>query len=355
LAATDTTGAKIQYAFAITAVGTAATLGGQGSGAASGNYIGSAGVPSYSGSGQTQSGVVSGTYNLTIAGANGSATISVTAGASGGDKFSDVVDKINAVSNQTGVSAAVGSSGITLTDSVVGASQSVTATGQDQLLRGLGLLAADTANYTTSDALTAAEQKISTASAVGTDGTATLTAGSGTPVALTANGNRFSDAASGFSFDLNAVQGLTTSVAVDFNVSNSGTATLQVGANAGQNLNVSIGSMKAQDLGIASGNGAIDITSQSAASNAIKLIDSAIQTVSTQAATLGAVQNRLQSAMNNLAIQSENMQAAYSSITNVNMAQESTNLATAQILQQSGIAMLAQANQAPQLVLKLLG
>ncbi len=154
-----------------------------------------------------------------------------------------------------------------------------------------------------------------------------------------------------------------------------GGVTLQVGANADQNLNVSISAMDSFSLGVsASGTGnaaavyaggvqtsaakttgALDITTQANANTAITTIDKAIDTVNTQSASLGAVQNRLSSAMSNLAIGSENMTAAYSNITNVNMAQESTSLATAQILQQAATSMLAQANQAPQGVLKLLG
>jgi flagellin len=132
--------------------------------------------------------------------------------------------------------------------------------------------------------------------------------------------------------------------------------TFQIGANAGQSMTVTIADMTASGLSVGSTSTGIDISSsQSAANTAITTLDTAINTVTTQAAKLGAVQNRLQAASSNLAIGSENMQAAYSAITNVNMAQESTALATAQILQQSGMAMLAQANQAPQSVLKLLG
>ena len=155
-----------------------------------------------------------------------------------------------------------------------------------------------------------------------------------------------------------------------------GGVTLQVGANADQNLNVAISAMDSFSLGVsatgagnaaavyaangsqtsaAKATGALDITTQANANSAITTIDAAINTVSTQVASLGAVQNRLSSAMSNLAIGSENMTAAYSAITNVNMAQESTHLATAQILQQAATSMLAQANQAPQGVLKLLG
>ncbi len=126
---------------------------------------------------------------------------------------------------------------------------------------------------------------------------------------------------------------------------------MQIGANANQNLTVSVGNMQSSALGISS----IDITTQAGSQRRDHVtIDAAIQTVSTQASNLGAVQNRLTAAMGNLAIGQENMTSAYSAITNVNMAQESTNLATASILQQSSTAMLAQANQAPQLVLKLL-
>ncbi len=155
-----------------------------------------------------------------------------------------------------------------------------------------------------------------------------------------------------------------------------GGVTLQVGANADQNLNVAISAMDSFSLGVSAtgtGNaaavyaangsqtsaakttGALDITTQANANAAITTIDAAINTVNTQSASLGSVQNRLSAAMSNLAIGSENMTAAYGNITNVNMAQESTSLATAQILQQSATAMLAQANQAPQGVLKLLG
>ena len=200
----------------------------------------------------------------------------------------------------------------------------------------------------------------------GSPATATLTGNFGqvdvsgnalnSTITLTNANNVFSDSASGFSVDFsqvpNALQTGNATVSVA-----SGAAQLQVGANAGQNISVNIGAMDAKSLGVQGNNAlqALDITSQSSASAAISTIDAAIQKVSSQAASLGAVQNRLSSAMSNLAIGSENMTAAYSNITNVNMAQESTSLATAQILQQAATSMLAQANQAPQGVLKLLG
>ena len=364
LAATDNTGATDTYTLTLgAAVGTVGTVGG----AATGNIAGAltAGttinngtnyIKSYTGTAPTGStnptGVPAGAYSLTISGASGDATIQVKST----DTFQNVLDAINGASSNTGVSASFSATaGITLTNSVAGSSQVVSATGQAGLLRGLGLMATDATNYANSTAFTAAQQQVVTASAAGTDGSATLTDSAGllggAGHALTANGNSFTDASTGFSYNLNQVSNLNATGTATFTINNSGNATLQVGANANQSLTVAVGDMRSNALGIST----LDITTQAGATSAITTLDSAIQMVSKQAATLGAVQNRLSAAINNLSIGSENMQAAFSAITNVNMAQESTNLATAQILQQSSTAMLAQANQAPQGVLKLLG
>jgi flagellin len=88
---------------------------------------------------------------------------------------------------------------------------------------------------------------------------------------------------------------------------------------------------------------------------AVSSIDGFINAVSAQAATFGAVQNRLNFTLQNLSTYQENLTAANSSITDVDMASEMTNFTKNQILQQAGTSMLAQANQAPQAVLKLLG
>jgi flagellin len=364
LAASDLQGSPITYTFSLTTAGTAGTVGNAGTlmtGTDGTTSIGDGtnGIASYTNStaftGATQTGVIAGTYNLTIGGGTGSSTISV----SSNDTFNDVVDKINAVSDQTGVSAQFTTgttSGIQLTNNQAGSTETVSATGQAQLLRGLGLMAADSTAYLNSTSETAAETQVVTASAVGTDGVATLqsSAGGGGPiVTLKADGNDFSDSGSGFSYNLNGVQGLTDGTSAVFGVNTSGSINLQVGANANQNLTVSIGNMTASALGVASGTGAIDMTTAASANSAITTIDNAIQMVSTQAANLGAVQNRLTDAISNLQVGSENMTSAYSQITDVNMAQESTTLATAQILEQSSTAMLAQANQAPQGILKL--
>jgi flagellin len=86
----------------------------------------------------------------------------------------------------------------------------------------------------------------------------------------------------------------------------------------------------------------------------IAQIDSAIDAVSAQRAQFGAVQNRLEHTLSNLAVYNENLMASESRIRDVDMAAEMVNFTKLQILQQSGTAMLAQANQTPQSVLQLL-
>jgi flagellin len=96
--------------------------------------------------------------------------------------------------------------------------------------------------------------------------------------------------------------------------------------------------------------GSIDIT----ASGGLTTIDTAIKNVSTSRSQLGAVQNRLEHRLNNLATYQENLVASESRIRDVDMASEMVNFTKLQILQQAGTSMLAQANQAPQSVLSLL-
>ncbi|MGN6782666.1 MAG: flagellin N-terminal helical domain-containing protein [Marmoricola sp.] len=113
---------------------------------------------------------------------------------------------------------------------------------------------------------------------------------------------------------------------------------------------VNAGSFGAFGLGVSS----VDMTTQSGAESAIGAIDTAIQSVSTSRASLGALQNRFQHTINNLSVTQQNLQASNSAITDTDMAQEMTNFTRAQVLSQAGTAMLAQANQASQSVLKLL-
>ncbi|MGI6619037.1 MAG: flagellin [Bacillota bacterium] len=130
---------------------------------------------------------------------------------------------------------------------------------------------------------------------------------------------------------------------------------LQIGANAGQVMEISIANMDSESLGVQGVNivpptdGTVDIDAQ------INAIDGAIKLVSQERSKLGAYQNRLEHTINNLNTAAENLEAAGSRIRDVDMALEMANFTRHQILQAAGTAMLAQANLTPQSILKLLG
>jgi len=125
--------------------------------------------------------------------------------------------------------------------------------------------------------------------------------------------------------------------------------TFQIGANTGEQVAISFTGVSSTGLGT---NG-LDLVNSAAA--AITTIDSAIASVSTTRATLGAYQNRFEHTINNLNVTVENLSASESRIRDTDMAAEMVNFTRSQILSQAGTAMLAQANAQPQSVLKLLG
>ena len=98
----------------------------------------------------------------------------------------------------------------------------------------------------------------------------------------------------------------------------------------------------------------LDVTSVEKSNDAIKTVDSALAFISGERAKLGALQSRFESTINNLNISAENLNASRSRIVDADFAAETANLSRAQILQQAGTAMIAQANQLPQGVLALL-
>lgn len=172
-----------------------------------------------------------------------------------------------------------------------------------------------------------------------------------------------------------------------FSGSNNG-AVFQVGANAGQTITVNVGAANQSALGLAgvastnttvttyatgslgggtmsiatgtstvanSGVAALNINTFTAAQSAITTIDAAINTIDTIRGDLGAVQNRFESTIANLNNVAENLTAARSRILDADIAQETSAMTKNNILQQAGVSILAQANQAPQLALSLLG
>jgi flagellin len=129
------------------------------------------------------------------------------------------------------------------------------------------------------------------------------------------------------------------------------TGTFQVGANNGDSLSIAVSTAMDSTLLGTSGAGTLD---SSTAAGLIDSIDAAIEDVSSTRATLGAYQNRLDHKINNLNVTVENLTASNSRIRDTDMASEMVNFTKQQILAQAGTAMLAQANTAPQTVLRLL-
>jgi len=154
----------------------------------------------------------------------------------------------------------------------------------------------------------------------------------------------------------------------------------QVGANSGQGISVEIGSMSTGTLfGREGANHSVDrriidvmdvfgynvqdgsgsnfgnIIGGNRVNSLLEALDSALSVTTRQRSELGAVQNRLEFSIENLDVASENLSAANSRVRDADMAREMMTLTQANVLQQAAISMLAQANQAPQSVLQLLG
>jgi flagellin len=126
---------------------------------------------------------------------------------------------------------------------------------------------------------------------------------------------------------------------------------LAVGSLCGQSIQISIGNMNASSLGVSG----LSVSSFTGAGDAMSKIQAAIDSVSSQRSQLGALQNRLEHTINNLNTTSENTSSAESRIRDTDMADEMVTYSKNNILSQAGQSMLAQANQATQGVLSLLG
>ena len=143
---------------------------------------------------------------------------------------------------------------------------------------------------------------------------------------------------------------------LDGNANSGANVVFQVGSGASDTLSVSFASVEGNLTtgfswtNAASGSTVFDLSSTTALTD----VNTAINNISSMAASLGAVQNRLQYTSNAISVTQENMSSSLSNIQDVNMATEMTTMTQQQVLQQAGTAMLAQANSQPQLVLKLI-
>jgi flagellin len=246
---------------------------------------------------------------ITMTVSNGESSATISAQISDASDLSPLAKEINSASGRTGITAEVEDDGsITL----------VHPTGKDVLIE----------NFTAADGQQLAVQGSADPSATA------LTSGPTTPT------------------DSVRVAGeITFDSSVSFAVQSSAAVTVPPGADTGSILgvaaNTSVGSNPEDVAGI-------DISSVQGATDALAIVDAALETISGIRADLGAAQNRLESTIANLSTTSENLSAARSRIQDADFAAESANLARTQVLQQAGLSVLAQANARPQQVLQLL-
>lgn len=146
------------------------------------------------------------------------------------------------------------------------------------------------------------------------------------------------------------IGGNTPDDCLKIDVTGMGPMIVQVGANAGQYMELEIPSMSSANLGVDK----VDLTTEESARLAIDDVGDAIVQLSAIRSRIGAYSNRLEHTITNLDTTEENITAAYSRIMDVDMAAEMTEYSTVQVLVQASTSMLAQANERPQQVLQLL-
>ena len=267
---------------------------------------------------------------------------------SGTDSVQSLVQKINSASSETGVSAQLNGAGpvnIVLTANNFGSQNGITYFDANKVLdtktseQATGTNAVFNVSATTSAGI----QTVTFTG--GMNGSATglmLSDTAGNTISLTQTGNAAITT-------LPVAVGQVTTGAVQF----------QIGPDSGQSVDFSLPSIFTQNLGTGVVPGqslaGIDLTTTQGANNAMSIIEAATQQVATIRGQIGSFQsNILQAGQSYLQIANENLTASESSITDTNVASEMTTYTGLQILQQSGIAVLAQANAEPKAILTLL-
>lgn len=277
------------------------------------------------------------TYQATALGAAGSFSINgLTFNVTATDTFGGVVQKINEMSGQTGVVAEAtyggGNGQIVLRQTTYGANFKV------NLVDASGVIQAASGTVSVAGVNAVADVTVGTLNPV------TFTAGFNGADGLTlsdSKGNRIKLTEAG-----NAVATLTNVAQVTV-----GTAQFQIGGNANQTTLLSIPNFSASALGFAG----LDVTTAAGATAAITAIDDAIDGLNLKRGEIGSfMRNILESNIRSLGVTKENLSATESQIRDTDIADEMTQFTKLQILQQSGLSVLAQANAAPQAVLSLL-
>jgi len=312
-------------------------------------------------------------YATSVTGAAGDATallagaLSIngyTTGAAAADGVSYVTSSasgiavaaaINAISGSSGVTATVAATGVAGT-TVTGWTTAITA--GDVLINGvdIGAIAAGATAANRGAQVSAAINAVTaqtgvTATFAATTGVVALSAADGRNITVTTSAN-----GAATTTGLGAAASSTTTTRSVVSLASTGSTGITVASSTAGGLTSSglTAATTAATTTIGAGVSSLDLSTVSGSQAALTTLDAAIATVNTARANLGAYQNRLQFAVSDLQISSDNLSASRSRIMDTDYAAETTNLAKSQIISQAATAMLAQANQQPQTVLALL-
>jgi flagellin len=289
----------------------------------------------------------------------GASAVGAAPGQTAGSAFSKAA-AINAVSAQSGVTATAQTTtvtgGVPTAFAALAAAQSISINGV-----AVGAIAAGTTAPGQGANVAAAINLVSSQSGVTATadnlGKVTLSAADGRDITLLALGTTTAAqalAATGLATGdtVASVAAVTTSGTIKLDTNNAAGIVISGGtpANAGLTAGTTSPTTTLTTTAISS----INVLTATNATNALSAIDGALATVNSSRATLGAIQNRFSSVVASLQTTSENLSASRSRIQDADFAAETANLSRAQVLQQAGTAMVAQANQIPQGVLALL-
>ena len=336
------------------------------------DYVGGAAYASTSAVGQQGAGVdttalSAGDITLTLGSGQAVSVVAATAGAGAGQTTASAYAKAAAI-NSSGIAGLTATADTTVQFDLAATAVAATVTDYDLSVNGVAIYSnydATANGALTADQVVAAINANSAASGVtasydSSNTRVTLTASDGRNIALVqgnaTTGNQGLLAIEGTNNSSNVT---TASMAAAAGATTTKTYVGSVRLTAAQSITVG-GTVARIGFGATSyalGNSALNsaaVTTVANANTTIGRVDAALTTVSGLRSTLGAIQNRFDSTIASLSAVSENLQASRSRILDADFAAETANLTKGQILQQAGIAILAQANSAPQSVLALL-
>jgi flagellin len=258
---------------------------------------------------------------------------------------------INAVTGSTGVTAAVSATaavGVAATSFGATSAGDVLVNGVDIGVIGAATGAVDRGAQTAAAINAKTAQTGVTATFATATGAVSLSAADGRNITVTTT------AGGGTGTGLNAAAAATATTTSKLTLSSASSAGITLGGTAGLVATGQTVGFTAATAKAGAGVSSIDLTTVAGSQAALTTVDAAINTISSSRASLGAYQNRFTSVVTSLQTTSENLSASRSRIQDADFALETANLSRAQVLQQAGTAMVAQANQLPQGVLSLL-